>query len=185
MTEVRPLRDLLADLVGDLGVRDGGPSAYLAEHGHADLPADLVAEAVVSYADTAPPAVAEQLAPFVTAHTAGDEEPADWFDLLTSAPADLPDDLDALDSAPTPWAGDDFDADPGPALDFGTGATDLDAPTADDDVDEPLDDEPPPGWSAAEQTPSASTTDPDAMDIVAVDLEDDADDDSDDSDALD
>jgi hypothetical protein len=186
MAEVRPLRELLADLVGDPSARAGGPSAYLAEHGHADLPADLVAEAVVSYADTAPPEVAEQLAPFVTAHTAGDEEPADWFDLLTSASADLPDDLDALDSAPAPWTGDDFDADPGPVLDFGTGATDSDAPVADDDVDESFEAETSADWPSTEQSQSdAAAVDPEAMDVAAAEALDDDTDDDPDPDALD
>lgn len=183
MAAVRPLRELLADLVGDSSVRPGGPSAYLAEHGHVDLPADLVAEAVVSYADTAPPEVAEQLAPFVTAHTAGDEESADWFDLLTSASADLPDDLDALDSAPAPWTGDDFDADPGPALDFGTGATDIDAPAADDDLDEAFEAETAADWPATERSDAAAVA-PDAMDVAVEALDDDLDDDPD-PDALD
>lgn len=180
MAEARPLRELLADLAGDPSARAEGPSAYLAEHGHADLPADLVAEAVVNYADTAPPEVAEQLAPFVTAHTAGDEHPADWFDLLTTAPGTLPDDLDALD--PTPPQGDDFTPDPGPTLDFGTGATDLDLPAPDDEVAEPV--ETSTDWPTTDQSPPETiTTDPDSMD-TAPPL-DDTPDDAPDPDALD
>jgi hypothetical protein len=126
MADVRPLREVLTDLVGDAGARLDGAGAYLAEHGHADLPPELVAEAVVNFADTAPPEVAEQLAPFVTAHTAGDEG-GDWFDLLTSAsPGDT---TDTLDGAEQPWSGDDLGADPGPGLDFGAGAVDaMDTP---------------------------------------------------------
>ncbi|WP_158854281.1 hypothetical protein [Saccharothrix deserti] len=124
MASVRSLRELLADLVGDAGARSGGPKAYLAEHGHPDLPAELVAEAVVSFADTAPPEVAEQLAPFVTAHTAGQGDGAGWFDLLTSASVGLAEDPDALDGVPEPRSGDDADPDPGPSLDFGAGAAD-------------------------------------------------------------
>lgn len=127
MADVRPLRELLTDLVGDAGAHPDGAEMYLAEHGHTDLPPELVAEAVVSFADTAPPEVAEQLAPFVTAHTAGDEA-GDWFDLLTSMPPG--DTADTLDGAEEPWPADDFGADPGPGLDFGAGAVDtLDAPT--------------------------------------------------------
>jgi hypothetical protein len=128
MADVRPLRELLTDLVGDAGAHPDGAQMYLAEHGHADLPPELVAEAVVSFADTAPPEVAEQLAPFVTAHTAGDEA-GDWFDLLTSMP--LGDTTDTLDGAEEPWSADDFDSDPGQGLDFGAGAVDaLDAPAS-------------------------------------------------------
>jgi hypothetical protein len=131
---VRPLRELLADLVGDGAARADGSAAYLAEHGH-DLPQDLLAEAVVSFADTAPPGLAERLSPFVTAHTSGEEEPADWFDLLTTAPPDLTDEVDGVDEVD---GGDDLDAehdagqeqwsdfgtDPGQGLDFGSGAVD-------------------------------------------------------------
>lgn len=182
MASVRPLRELLADLVGDASARSGGPEAYLAEHGHPDLPPDLVAEAVVSFADTAPPEVAEHLAPFVTAHTAGDEEPADWFDLLASAPEDPADDLDQLDDDPDPWSMADFDSDPGPGLDFGAGADAL------DDVDHAaaLDDDAPTDWSAAAEhtapdTTEPSTTDePDLHDVIA-DFDDDGEDPDDDS----
>jgi hypothetical protein len=71
---------------------------------HADLPNDLVSEAIVNYADTAPAEVAEHLAPFVMAHGPvpgeGDDH-ADGLGLLASAPVhdvlDLPaDGLDAL-----------------------------------------------------------------------------------------
>lgn len=94
--DARPLRELLADLVGDAGARaayGADPAGYLAAHGHADLPAPLVSEAVVSYADTAPVEVAAALAPYVAAHgpvPTPETEPVSWFDLLTSAetPAD-------------------------------------------------------------------------------------------------
>lgn len=120
MASVRPLRELLTDLVGDDAARADGPAAYLAAHGHTDLPPDLVAEAVVSFADTAPPEVAERLAPFVAAHTDG-EETVDWFDLLTTAQPDLTE-SDELDADPEPWT--DFGTDPGPGLDFGAGSLD-------------------------------------------------------------
>ncbi|TDV57309.1 hypothetical protein [Actinophytocola oryzae] len=175
MDSARPLRELLTDLVGDAGARAGGPEAYLAEHGH-DLPPDLVAEAVVSFADTAPPEVAEHLAPFVTAHTAG-EEPADWFDLLTSAPVDPADDLDDLDDAPLG----DVDADPDLSLDFGAGAFDDDpsvdhvpthvsddAPGADSDADDDA-----PDWSAPDDTEPPEPS----PDVLTDDDGDDSDDD--------
>lgn len=180
MASVRPLRELLADLVGDASARAGGPEAYLAEHGHPDLPAELVAEAVVSFADTAPPEVAEHLAPFVTAHTAGDEDPGDWFGLLASA--ELPDDPDALDGDPEPWSMDDFDSDPGPGLDFGAGAVDtLDALDGVDHADAP-DDDAPTDWPAAvDHTPPAEepVEEPSPEDVIEdVDDDDDPDDDS-------
>jgi len=147
MADARPLQELLADLVGDAEARHAhDPATYLAAHGHPDLPAELVAEAVVSYADTAPPDVAEHLAPFVMSHSVVPTEPAesDWFDLLTTAPLDQEADddlaedsmLDDLPAEPS-WDGGDLGPDPA-ALDFGTGSfapvappeapVDLDAP---------------------------------------------------------
>jgi hypothetical protein len=79
---MEPLRDVFARLAGN----GGDPGDFLR-----GLPADLVAEAVVSYADTAPLEVAEHLAPFVSEHSAvgsgGDASEA-WLDLLASAPAE-------------------------------------------------------------------------------------------------
>lgn len=166
MASVRPLREVLADLVGDAGARVDGPEAYLAEQGHAELPPELMAEAVVSFADTAPPEVAEQLAPFVTAHTAGHS--GEWFDLLTSASVEAADDLDGLAEAPEPWSS-DFGSDPGPGLDFGTGAEiDLPVPELDSETsttvaptDWPVTDEPIP----AEPTTSDTTID----EVIAAD----------------
>jgi hypothetical protein len=66
MTGVRPLKDVFADLLGGDGGGRPDPGAALAAGGHPDLPPELVAEAVVSYADTAPVEVAEHLAPYVT-----------------------------------------------------------------------------------------------------------------------
>jgi hypothetical protein len=79
---MEPLRDVFAGLAGN----GGDPGDFLR-----DLPADLVAEAVVGYADTAPLEVAERLAPFVGEHSAvGAEVAGDaggtWLDLLASAP---------------------------------------------------------------------------------------------------
>ena len=156
--DARPLKDIFADLVGDATARaDAIPGA-----GH-DLPPELLTEAVVSFAATAPAEVAEHLAPFVTANSgvpvgtdaAGD--PPDWTDLFATAPVLAPeedDDLDAPAAAP-----DDVPAEDQLDLDFGGGAGDpgdavstvLDAITeaADDvagpgapDVDDvPLDDD--------------------------------------------
>jgi hypothetical protein len=134
MASARPLRDVFADLTGG-GAVAGDPDALLRDHGHPALPDHLVAEAVISYADTAPVEVAEHLAPYVTAHSAvgadelpGDEPPADWLDLLGTAPADAgladePGDIDDLAPALDGF-GDaaDLGPDPGLGLDFGTGA---------------------------------------------------------------
>jgi hypothetical protein len=133
MASGRPLHELLADLAGDADAAraHGDPETYLAANGHPDLPPDLVAEAVVSYADTAPVEVAEHLAPYVTTHSAvpTDEPPAeDWFGLLTTAPAE---DLDAdpgLDVADDQPSSPDHDR--AAALDFGAGSTDLDGEPA-------------------------------------------------------
>jgi hypothetical protein len=177
MASVRPLRDLLADLVGEGGVRSGGPEAYLAEHGHPDLPPELMAEAVVSFADTAPPEVAEHLAPFVTAHTAGAEHTADWFDLLTSSPTGLADDPDTLDGSPD--IGDDLDPDPGAELDFGAGAVDtLDTPasldeSADDAMEAPTAPDSPADHFPLDTDTSESVTDDIVTDHVESDEEQD------------
>jgi len=141
MASARPLRDVFADLTGGGSVA-GDPDALLRDSGHPALPDHLVAEAVISYADTAPAEVAEHLAPYVTAHSAvgadetpGDEPPADWLDLLGTAPddaglADEPADIDDL--APALDGFDDaadLGTDQGLGLDFGTGAGPL--PTLD------------------------------------------------------
>lgn len=109
MDAARPLREVFADLTGNAS---GDPGGLLR-----DLPAELVAEAVVSYADTALAEVAEHLAPFVSAHSvvgphdAAGAEP-DWRELLATVPAAAEPDLDDL----PPEADDD--------LGFGTGAID-------------------------------------------------------------
>jgi hypothetical protein len=165
MASVRPLREVLADLVGDTDARMSGPEAYLAEQGHGELSPELVAEAVVSFADTAPVEVAEQLAPFVTAHTAG--RPGEWFDLLTSASVETADDLDGVVEAPEPWSS-DFGAD----LDFGAGAEldfpmpELDTSTQTTPTDWQAADEPLPAETPTSDTPAA------ADDVVMADDED-------------
>jgi hypothetical protein len=148
MAPARPLRDVFADLTGDPSAADD-PAALLRDQGHPGLPDHLVAEAVVSYADTAPVEVAEHLAPYVTAHSAvgadpvaGDEPPAGWLELLGTAPdvaGDEPADIDDL--APAPG---EFDADagldPDLGLDFGTGAGSASAIETGDDADAPDED---------------------------------------------
>jgi hypothetical protein len=197
MSSTRPLHELLADLAGDgdAGRAHGDPEAYLAANGHAGLPPDLVAEAVVSYADTAPVEVAEHLAPFVTTHSAvpADEPPSDvsddWFDLLTTAPAAPTDDLDpdpGLDDdldGDTPWSPDD---DPGPGLDFGTGsADDLDAPADADDSATDNDDTSPAGTHDQPAREAWTDLEPESADLDALPAaEADEDSDEDDSDDL-
>jgi hypothetical protein len=186
--DARPLRDLLSDLVGDGEARlayGADPAGYLAAHGHPDLPAPLVSEAVVSYADTAPVEVAEVLAPYVTEHgPVPVDEPevaqADWFDLLTSA-----------DRTDDPFGEHHAAADPhhdwtDPAgLDFGAGAApDTDPgdqpPTDITDHDAAIPDHDPsaPDWTTsdthfAEEPPIDGLDDPDDPD----DPDDDEDDD--------
>ena len=110
MDSVRPLRELFDHLATRAADGANGaapaPRAALDQAGHGDLPADLVAEALVSYAATATPDVAERLGPFVTAHSgvptpdgdpAGQLSVADGFGLLTAAaPPDQPDPFDEL-----------------------------------------------------------------------------------------
>ena len=117
MEPVRPLRDVFAELSAAGRPAPGGadPAQVLAEHGHGGLPEGLLAEAIVSYADTAPVEVAEHLAPFVVAHSPVPVGPGDLADpgspaddapsvlhgltLLADAPHPFPDDVDpaALD----------------------------------------------------------------------------------------
>jgi hypothetical protein len=92
MESARPLRDVFAGLGEGADDLVGGPGGVLSASGHSNLPEPLVAEAVVSYADTAPHEVAEHLAPFVQAFSAvplpapdGAPDP-DWFGLLATAP---------------------------------------------------------------------------------------------------
>jgi hypothetical protein len=123
MDDVRPLRELFDEMAG-------GRPAPADGWGH-DLPEDLLTEAIISYADTAPAEVAAHLAPFVTARSAigtagavGEiDQPwdaADGLELLAAAPTGLDLDqpyggpADPLDSAPAP--------DAEPELDFGHGA---------------------------------------------------------------
>ena len=125
MDSVRPLRDLLDELAGDPAAAAAGadPEAYLQAHGHPGLPPDLLAEALVSYAHTAPPEVAEHLSPFVIAHSgvpdledgdtaagAGAGDVVHGFALLAGAPPAEPVPADLHDLAGLPGPPDHLDA---------------------------------------------------------------------------
>src|SRR5688500_714446 len=92
MVIARPLRDVFGDVVGDADASAGNPADVLSASGHPDLPDALVAEAVTSYADTAPLEVAEHLSPYVMANSAvpgvgGEVDPSGWLRVLAEAPA--------------------------------------------------------------------------------------------------
>nr|BFE68898.1 hypothetical protein GCM10020092_021990 [Actinoplanes digitatis] len=91
MAAARSLHEIIAGLTGGAGT-SGDLAAALDAGGHPDLPEELLAEAVVSYAGTAPAEVAEHLAPFVMAHgpiaedDAGAGDIGQLPDLLATAP---------------------------------------------------------------------------------------------------
>jgi hypothetical protein len=126
MQPARPLRDVFDEVArGDLGA---DPAETLAGSGHGDLPDQLVSDAIVSYADTAPVEVAEHLAPFVKVHSAvpagdaGADLPAsDGFDLLASAPEPIVADDDTTDEPGAGEAG-AVDLQYPDAIDFGFGS---------------------------------------------------------------
>jgi len=136
MATARPLRDVFADATGDEAARASDPAELLRASGHEDLPDTLVAEAVTSYADTAPVEVAEHLSQYVMANSAvpgvGTEvDPSGWLEALTTAPETLGATVDpaaaGLDEEPQvePDHTDDAPADGAAAdafdLDFGFG----------------------------------------------------------------
>lgn len=95
MGSTRPLRDAFNEVSGSAGqAGTAGPEQVLRAAGHPDLPGELLGEAVVNYADSAPPEVAEHLAPLVMAHTGivaharnvGEIDPEQWLDRLATAP---------------------------------------------------------------------------------------------------
>jgi hypothetical protein len=92
MDRARPLRDVFSDLVGTDTADAAEPAEVLRTSGHPDLPDTLVAEAVGSYADTAPIEVAEHLSPYVMAHSpvplvdAPEAEPGGWLEAVATAP---------------------------------------------------------------------------------------------------
>lgn len=107
MAPARSLHEILTGLTGNAGA-PADLAAVLAANGFPDLPQDLLAEAVVSFADTAPAEIAEQLAPFVMAHgpiAGGDLSAGDIGrlpDLLATSRAT---DLDDSSVADTPEIG--------------------------------------------------------------------------------
>ena len=178
MAAARPLKDVFAELTGDDAAR---PDAVLAASGHGDLPPDLVAEAVVNYADTAPVEVAEHLAPFVTANSGVPaldqaEGADDWSALLATAPTvetGLDPDVDAPGTAGRrrPRADDDPGRRPrrrlrhGAAAEPGAEAPDVDADSL-DEAPEPVD--------ATVEEPAAQEFDGNGYDAAAapIDLSD-------------
>jgi hypothetical protein len=124
----RSLHEVFATLAGD-----PDPDAALAAAGHEGLPADLFTEAIVSYADTVPPEVAEHLAPVVLGASA---DSGLGLELLSSAPQLTWEDGDDGGLAEEPTWSDDS-----PALedlDFGAGGHDaLDGLDSPDAVDGP------------------------------------------------
>lgn len=101
MAPARSLHEIIAGLTGDAGT-SGDLAAALRAGGHPDLPEELLAEAVVSFAGTARAEVAEHLAPFVMAHgpiVEGDTVASETNylpDLLATAPAAEVDESAAL-----------------------------------------------------------------------------------------
>ncbi|MDG4773283.1 hypothetical protein [Solwaraspora sp. WMMD792] len=193
MAPARSLHEIFAGLPGDAAAHSD-VAAVLDANGYADLPPELLAQAVVSYADTAPAEVAEHLAPFVTAHSqvGGDgtvpDDLASPLDLLATAPAPafdaaMPDDpafdgpdLDdpGLDTAPPDGPGFDTSGFDTPGFDdpgFAAGP-EIDAafgrgdgPTIDDR--EPATVEPSPaGPTGDDAEPASHDGQPDAADLL-------------------
>ncbi|WP_123814070.1 hypothetical protein [Myceligenerans xiligouense] len=134
MDENRSVHDVLREVTGS-GEDPSAVVEALRAAGH-DLPGDLVVEAVASFTDTAPAAVAEHLSAFTTAY--GPEGFVDPGDL--DAAEMLPDGLALLASAPAASPAPDGEAGPVEALAFGAGA----GPRDDDAVlpdDGPADDD--------------------------------------------
>ncbi|MEU7908852.1 hypothetical protein [Actinoplanes sp. NPDC049118] len=133
MAPARSLHEIIAGLTGDAGT-SGDLAAVLHAGGHPDLPEELLAEAVISFADTAPAEVAEHLAPFVMAHgpiaegDAGAGEIGRLPDLLATAPSAGFGEASALAA---------------PEIDPPFEAGGADAAQPPDDVDEPAE----PGWA--------------------------------------
>lgn len=159
MEPVQPLREVFGALAG--AGADAAEQA-LDEAGHGDLPSGLVAEAVASYADTAPIEVAEHLAPFVTTYRATGEnpDPDAALNLLVSAPLPEPDLptaapslLDAEVQAAPPQTPGEAGTAPVAALDFGSGESGLGGPV---DIEPPTapGDEPPPTPEPGDLDPS-------------------------------
>jgi hypothetical protein len=114
----KPLLDVLREVVLDPAKQAAfgdDPSAYLAQYGYEDVPADDVSEAMSLVADTLPPEAAQAVA---AATPVAPASPADDLggDLETEAFGDVTPDFDAFAAgAGSPDPDDDLDAD------FGTG----------------------------------------------------------------
>ena len=122
MASARPLRDVFSELAASqlAGSAPADADSVLEAAGHAELPDGLVAEAVVSYADTAPVEVAAHLSPYVMAHSPvypDVTDPGDWLDVLATAPEPVDVEPD-LDAEPTIVDAGSFDPSD---LDFGVG----------------------------------------------------------------
>jgi hypothetical protein len=136
MEPARSLREVFAELIHDENARNAyaaDPDGFLAAYGHAGLPAGDIDEAIVNFAETASPAVAEHLATFVMAHSAvpvdaaADAGPGTGLDLLAAAPrefdtGDVAADLDAeVTDSPIDAQALGFSHEVAVDLDFGSG----------------------------------------------------------------
>lgn len=145
------------------GQPDRSASEMLHDAGYGDLPPELVGDALVSYADTAPVETAEHLAPFVTAHLGSPDATPDLdagFGLLSSVSA-ADADLDAAElAADGNLAGVDGDladvggdlADVDGNLDFGAGGHTVDV----FDAAQAFADDPDTAVAPAEDAPNAT-----------------------------
>lgn len=130
MAPARSLHEIFAGLTGDAAAH-GEVAAVLHANGYADLPAELLTQAVVSYAETAPAEVAEHLAPLVMANSPvpGAEgtalaESGSPLDLLAAAPTAVLDDASLDDAGFDAASLDDAVLDGVPQLDAAVEQTD-------------------------------------------------------------
>ncbi len=176
MDDVRPLHQVLAALAGTQAEPDPGALAPAA--GGLGLPDDLLTEAIISFADTAPAEVAAHLAPFVTAHSPiAAVEPAELWDaaqgleLLAGAPTgftlsepyapDQLDDLDGLDGLAGRAAEAGFGSATSEVLDLGFGHGDH-QPAEVDPLD-PLDPAADDAWDTLSAADAWPTTDHESL----------------------
>jgi hypothetical protein len=136
------MRDAIDAMIDALGV-GADPSAVLAEHGYGDLPPDTFSSALVHFADRAPLDVADALAPIVTRVSpvpfeAEDLPPSEADDLLDGG-ADV---FDLLANVGLSDLDDPEEADPS-LFDGGDAdqAVPLVEPSAEPELDAPVDDE--------------------------------------------
>jgi hypothetical protein len=152
----RPLQQVFAELPGS----GTDPAAALEAAGYADLPGELITEAILSYAQAAPLEVAEHLAPFVVAN------------------GPIPPDVDASDvDAPDlddPAALDEeMSADPFAGLELLAGADAVQDAAPDDEVpdDEVPDDEVPDDEVPNDEVPDDEVPDDEVPDDEVPDDE--------------